>query len=260
MLPAQHVAELTAKRRSGSFVELVMRTARPFEAEPGQFVQVRCDGPGLILRRPYSIYGLHGNSISLLVREVGAGSTWLCAQETGHEIDLLGPLGRGFTLHRKGLQALIAGGTGIATIRFLASRLKGLGEDAVVFWGLECEDECGDLSSELKEDVDLRLATMDGSAGCPGSVVELFKASGAERFKSIYACGPRGMLASLAESIASEALANLQVCMEERMACGVGACRGCAVPASSPRGGHLTACKDGPVFSGRELDWRRMNG
>lgn len=260
MLPGKHGAEVTGRRRAGSFVELVMEVRGPFEAEPGQFVQVRCDGPGLILRRPYSIYGLRGNSLSLLVREVGPGSAWLCAAGVGQAIDLLGPLGRGFTLPNGGRHALVAGGTGIAPLSFLASRIKERDGDAVVFWGLDRGDECGDLYGELESEFDLRMATMDGSAGYTGSALALFEASGAERFTNIYACGPRGMLAGLAESIGSEALVRLQVCMEERMACGVGACRGCVVPAASPQGGYLTACKDGPVFGGRELDWQRIKG
>jgi dihydroorotate dehydrogenase electron transfer subunit len=249
-----------ARRQCGCFVELTMEMGEPFAAAPGQFVHVRCEVPGLILRRPYSLYDVRKGSASLLIREVGAGSAWLCAVEEGCELDMLGPLGRGFSMSAGGRHALIAGGTGIAAIRFLATRLMELDGDTVVFWGVEGEKECGGLHGALDGEFDLRLATMDGSAGYAGNVIELFRASGTEGFTGIYACGPRGMLAGLAECIGSEGLARLQVCMEERMACGVGACRGCAVPVSSPPGGYLTACKDGPVFTGRELDWRRING
>jgi dihydroorotate dehydrogenase electron transfer subunit len=259
-LSGHYRAEVRARKQLGCFVELVLGIDGCFIAEPGQFVHVRCGSPGLILRRPYSLYDVRQGAVSLLVREVGAGSSWLCALDVGSELDLLGPLGRGFALPKHGRNALIAGGTGIATIRFLASRLQELGGDAVVFWGVGREDECGDLYEALKGELDLRIATMDGSAGYEGSVLALFGAEGAQEFTHIYACGPRGMLAGLAESIDSEALAYLQVCMEERMACGIGACRGCVVPAASPVGGYLTVCKDGPVFNGRELDWRRING
>jgi len=249
-----------ARKRFGCFVEVVLETSGDFAAEPGQFVHVRCESPGLILRRPYSLYDVRQGTASLLVREVGAGSAWLCAVDVGYELDLLGPLGRGFDLTGQGSHALIAGGTGIATIRFLAQRLQEAGGDTTVFWGVEGEEECGDLHKALASEFNLHLATMDGSAGYEGSVLELFMAEGARANANIYACGPRGMLAGLAESIGSETLAYLQVCMEERMACGIGACRGCVVPAAVPDGGYLTVCRDGPVFEGRELDWQRING
>jgi len=253
------VAKVLAKKRFGRFVEVVMETKGGFDAVPGQFVHVRCESPGLILRRPYSLYDIRQDSASLLVREVGAGSAWLCAVDVGYELDLLGPTGRGFTLQEHGRNALIAGGTGIATMHFLAQRLRESGEEPTVFWGVEGEEECGDLYKELSGEFDLRMATMDGSLGYEGSVLELFVAEGVREPANIYACGPRGMLTGLAESIGSESLAYLQVCMEERMACGIGACRGCVVPAAEPAGGYLTVCRDGPVFEGRELDWRRIN-
>lgn len=254
-------AEVLARKRFGCFVEVVMETGDDFSAEPGQFVHVRCEGSGLILRRPYSLYDVRRGTASLLVREVGAGSAWLCAVDVGYELDIMGPLGRGFTLAERGGQALVAGGTGIAAMRFLARRLSACGDDPTVFWGVEGEKECGDLHEALAHEFDLRMATMDGSVGYQGSVVELFLAEGThESAKTIYACGPRGMLVCLAESIGSEACAKLQVSMEERMACGIGACRGCAVPAAGPVGGYVMVCKDGPVFEGRELDWQRISG
>lgn len=259
-MSGRQVAKVLARKRFGCFVEIVMRMGGDFDAEPGQFVHVRCDGPGLILRRPYSLYDVRHGTASLLVREVGAGSSWLCAVDVGCEIDLMGPLGRGFTVKERGRHALIAGGTGIATMRFLARRLRESGGDTTVFWGVEGEVECRDLYEELSDEFDLRMATMDGSMGYQGNVIELFMAERAHEAANIYACGPRGMLAGLAESIGSEILEYLQVSMEERMACGIGACRGCAVPAASQAGGYLTVCRDGPVFEGRELDWRRING
>ncbi|MBN2027785.1 MAG: dihydroorotate dehydrogenase electron transfer subunit [Actinobacteria bacterium] len=259
-MSGHHEVKVLARRRYGCFVEVVMEASADFTAEPGQFVHVCCEGPGLILRRPYSLYGVRHGTVSLLVREVGAGSAWLCAVDVGYEIDLLGPLGRGFTVKGRGRHALIAGGTGMATMRFLASRLLEYGEDTTVFWGVDGEEECGGLDAKLAGEFDLHMATMDGSLGYRGSVLDCFLAKGAREYDFIYACGPRGMLAGLAEINARGTMADLQVCMEERMACGIGACRGCVVPAASPAGGYLTVCRDGPVFDGRELDWQRING
>jgi dihydroorotate dehydrogenase electron transfer subunit len=173
-------------------------------------------------------------------------------------LDLLGPLGRGFTLPDEGKSFLVAGGAGIAPLHFLANRMIENGMRPVVFWGEEADDEYGDLPCQLGEEMELHLACMDGSGDHEGSVVGMFEELNGGGIGGVYACGPRGMLAALAAVVGEEGLADLQVSMEERMACGVGACRGCVVPAVEPSGGYLTACKDGPVFFGRELDWRRI--
>jgi dihydroorotate dehydrogenase electron transfer subunit len=256
----RYTGEIIASRPFGRCVELVLETAARFDAEPGQFVHVRCEGAGLILRRPYSICHAGEGAVSLLVQVVGAGSAWLAAAEVGSRLDVLGPLGRGFNTEASGRYTLIAGGAGIAPIRFLASRLRDQGRETVVFWGMETVDEYRGLSDVLMGECDLRLVSMDGSAGCTGNVIDTFKRSERGDIANICACGPRGMLSALAECIDEDTLACLQVCMEERMACGIGACRGCAVPAVSPRGGYLAVCKDGPVFWGRELDWKRLSG
>jgi dihydroorotate dehydrogenase electron transfer subunit len=259
-LPRRYTAEITAKRVFGCLVELELESKTSLEAEPGQFIHIRCEREGLILRRPYSLAGARGNTVSILVREVGAGSSWLCAAEQGQKLDIMGPLGKGFTIEDGDRHGLIAGGTGIAPLRFLAGLLAKRGVEATLFWGLDSEKEYHGLADELAKEYDLRLATMDGSAGSAGNVVDLLRDRGMDRFERIYACGPRGMLAAIAENITSATFAEVQVCMEERMACGVGACRGCVVPAASPPGSYLTACKDGPVFRGRELDWSRIDG
>jgi dihydroorotate dehydrogenase electron transfer subunit len=259
-LPGRYTAEIVARREFGKLVELRLEMGAPVVADPGQFFHVRCEKPGLVLRRPYSLAGANGSTASIMVREVGAGSAWLCAAEVGQKLDIMGPLGRGFVIAGEGRHVLIAGGTGVAPMIFLASRLRERGMEATLFWGVESEDKYRGLAGELEKEFDLRLATMDGSAGTAGNVIDLLEETGTEDLERIYACGPRRMLAAIAESINSTALAEVQVCMEERMACGVGACRGCVVPSSSPDGAYLAACADGPVFWGRELDWERING
>ncbi|MDD3718442.1 MAG: hypothetical protein PHP28_07255 [Actinomycetota bacterium] len=259
-MPGRYKAEVVARRRFGTLVELALETGSAIDAEPGQFIHVRCDKEGLILRRPYSLSGMAGSVVNIMVREVGAGSAWLCASEIGQELDIMGPLGRGFSIDGGSRHGLVAGGTGIAPMRFLADRLRRLGLEETLYWGVEGEAEYGGLALELAKECDLLFATMDGSAGEKGNVVDMLLDAGVEGLDGIYACGPRGMLTALAESLNDETLAAMQVCMEERMACGVGACRGCVVPASPPRRGYLTVCRDGPVFRGRELDWERIRG
>ncbi len=259
-MPARYTVEITARRSFGRMEKIEFAVDKTFKAEPGQFVHVRCEKQELILRRPYSLCEAGKDTASIMVRDVGAGSAWLCATKAGQTLDIMGPMGRGFSIEGGGMHALIAGGTGVAPMIFLASRLESMGGEATLFWGVESEDEYEGLAGELGAVLDLRLATMDGGSGFAGSAVDLYMEAPTDGAASIYACGPRGMLAALAESIDSEELAGLQVCMEERMACGIGACRGCVVPAAAPPGSYLAACRDGPVFRGGELDWKRMRG
>jgi dihydroorotate dehydrogenase electron transfer subunit len=99
---------------------------------------------------------------------------------------------------------------------------------------------------------------MDGSMGFQGDVLGLFKDSGLVGCDGIYACGPKGMLIDLAETIDRKKYRTFQVSLEERMACGVGACRGCVVEAALPAGSYLTVCRDGPVFEAGEIAWKRL--
>ena len=257
-MPGRFMAPVVASRTFGCASELVVEVPPSFHAEPGQFVQVLCGGPGNLLRRPYSLFAADRGTASLLVREVGAGSAWLRSRRAGEELDLLGPLGRGFALEGAGSRLLVAGGMGIVPLRFLASRIRERGEEAALYWGMESREEYGDLPGLLQGEFNLHLATMDGSAGRRGSVLDLFRAAYGGEHAAVYACGPRAMLAGLAATMGGAGDAALQVCMEERMACGVGACRGCAVPARDPEGGYLTVCRDGPVFHAAELDWGRI--
>jgi dihydroorotate dehydrogenase electron transfer subunit len=253
------IAEVIARRSFGRCVELVLEVPASFKAEPGQFIHIHCGAPGLILRRPYSLFYVRDGKASLLVRDVGTGSAWLCGRDVGDRIDFLGPLGRGFRVkYEKSNHLLLAGGTGIAPIRYLAATMKDRDIEATVLWGVESEDEFRGLAGMLERECELRMATIDGSMGYEGNVIGLFKTCGIDEYKCLYACGPRRMLAALAETIDRDEIAALQVSLEERMACGMGACRGCVVPAAEPDGGYLAACKDGPVFFGSELDWRRL--
>lgn len=258
-MPGRFVAPIVGKRDHGCVTELVMETPVSFQAEPGQFVHVHCGGgSGRILRRPYSLYDVRDNTAALLVRVVGTGSEWLAVREAGESIDFLGPLGRGFSAASSGRYALVAGGTGLAPLRFLERHMRALGVEVVMYWGMDRGDDYGGLPGLLEREMDLRPASLDGTLGFKGGVLDLFYAGESGDFDGVYACGPRGMLTGLAETIRSRGYDPFQVSLEERMACGVGACRGCAVPSVVPAGGYLMVCGDGPVFNGREIDWKRV--
>lgn len=234
------------------------------EAAPGQFVMVQIGAePSPLLRRPFSIFGLIGQrekleGIELLIKVVGPGTTRLAALRPGQRLDLLGPLGRGFRVAPgSSLIYLAAGGVGVAPIHFLAADLVALGIDAGrcrVFIGgqsradLLCQDEFKALGMPVT------ITTDDGSAGDQCLVTDPLDIAIQEQIPDwVYACGPPGMLACVA-GIAESHQVACQVSIETMMACGLGACLGCAVKSRSQKDAYLHACMDGPVFDATEIE------
>ncbi len=207
---------------------------------PGQFVMVGC--PGAFLRRPISVSGVAGRCMRLVVRVVGKGTRALASLRRNERVSVLGPLGRAFA---ESLSApiLVAGGIGVAPLLFLAQHLQTRGESFSFLYG---ERTAGYLiSSELLPDC-VELATDDGSAGFAGTVVELLAQHSPG---DVVACGPWEMLRQVA-SIAKSWGRRAFVFLEQRMACGIGACQGCVVETT---GGYRRVCTDGPVFPAEEV-------
>jgi dihydroorotate dehydrogenase electron transfer subunit len=230
---------------------------------PGQFVNVRVSGKDRtdpLLRIPLGIHFIREKSIGLLFKKVGAGTRILSGKEPGQRISLLAPLGKGFD--RKNILSgdrkkafIVAGGHGIAPLYSLAESFVSDGKEIVFFTGvntasqLMCTDELRSLG------VNVRIASIDGSVGEKGTVVDLLEESipGADNGAEIFACGPKGMLRAVARFCAGRGL-PAQVSMDEYMACGIGACLGCAV---RTKNGYKLACKDGPVFRADEVLWEK---
>jgi dihydroorotate dehydrogenase electron transfer subunit len=231
-------------------------------AVPGQFVmvQVRNDVEPL-LRRPFSIAGLVGQpgavrGIELLIKVVGQGTTQLSRLAMGERVDILGPLGRGFKVnpgHRRSY--LAAGGIGVAPIRFLARTLLARGMDPSgcrIFLGGQSQSDllCRAEFESLK--VQVTITTDDGSAGDQCLITDPLEIAMQDaKPDMVYACGPHGMLACII-GIARRARAACQVSIETLMACGLGACLGCAVDRVDQKG-YWHACTDGPVFNARDI-------
>jgi dihydroorotate dehydrogenase electron transfer subunit len=229
------------------------------EAVPGQFVMVRpAERPGPLLRRPYSIFNhieAQGSTvgIELLVKVVGAGTRQLCDLAGGAPVDVLGPLGRGFRipLHMK-RAVLVAGGIGAAPIYFLALTMvkNGLPVDRQrVYLGARSDKELLCIADFEALGYNVTCTTDDGSAGDQCLITDPVEALvAAHRPDIVFACGPPAMLACLGGIVEKHQLA-CQVSIETMMACGVGACLGCAVPQRRSTA-YFHACQDGPVF-----DW-----
>ncbi len=238
---------------------------------PGQFFQLRIgrEGEGFFLRRPFAPSEYLPDGFAFVYALVGEGTRRLSGLPPGYEVKVLAPLGRGYTLLQRGERAVVmGGGCGAPSVLPLVRRLRGEGVETLVYLGAR---SAGMLLEEggFKECAhELSVATDDGSRGVRGNPVALFRedcggASGilTEGVKRIYACGPLAMLRAAAEA-ADEMGIPCEVSLEERMACGFGACMGCVVPMAADgenaAARYRRVCHDGPVFEAKELDWRAI--
>ncbi len=220
-------------------------------AQPGQFVQAAANG--FFLRRPISICEIYDDSIRLVFEVRGKGTEALSALNAGDNIDLIAPLGKGFTVLEGKKAVCVGGGIGTPPMLSIASRY---GKNARVISGFRSADAVilqKDLAGAGCETV---LCTDDGSAGIHGLVtVPLEEILKTDKPDIIYACGPMPMLKGVA-LLAKEYDVKCEVSLEQRMACGVGACLVCAC--KTVRNGEQIlshVCKDGPVFDSGEVDF-----
>jgi dihydroorotate dehydrogenase electron transfer subunit len=239
----------------GNFYRLVLESKSiAAAAVPGQFLNIRVEqGTDFLLRRPLSIHEIKKNSVSIIYKTVGRGTGKLSLKKPKESLDVIGPLGKGYTLS-DGKAVLVGGGTGVASLKFLAADLINKQQAAVVVMiGARTREEvlCGNEFSELGCKVE--ICTEDGTLGFKGMVTSLLKqylsVMGAHP-RVVYACGPMPMLKEVGR-LTSHFRIPCEVSLEEHMGCGVGACMGCVVPARN--GGYLRVCKDGPVFDAREV-------
>lgn len=221
-------------------------------AKAGQFISVYCNDGSRLLPRPISICEIdrEDGAIRIVYRVAGEGTKEFSVLHTGDQLEVLGPLGNGFPKKNK-KAFLIGGGIGIPPMLQLAKEL-----DCEKQMVLGYRDELF-LADELKRYGEVYIATEDGSVGTTGNVLDAIRENGLDA-EVIYACGPTPMLRALKEY----ALANNIECwisMEERMACGIGACLAC-VCKSKNKDGHTNVknkriCKEGPVFLAQEVEF-----
>lgn len=232
---------------------------------PGQFVSLRV-GNGLVplLRRPLSIFKTDpkAGAVGLLYRVVGTGTRLLSGMKAGEFLDLIGPLGRGFSSPGEmGQAVIVAGGLGVAPLFFLTQVLSGRGVAVQFLQGakesgqLLCCDELRSMGAEL------HVSTDDGSRGWHGFVTELLaeileKGGLDPQTTAIFATGPEPMMKRIA-ALARQHQLPAQFSLERHMACGLGVCLGCVVPCLSEDGDpvYRRVCADGPVFDLQEIAW-----
>jgi dihydroorotate dehydrogenase electron transfer subunit len=228
------------------------------ECEPGQFVHIRIGNENEpLLRRPLSLYDANRKTgiISLLYKVVGKGTRLLTRLEAGDYLNIMGPLGTGFTLPDKPSRViLVGGGLGIAPLVYLARRLKALECKVTVLYGVENKEQLAAAERLTSFEAACLPATIDGSAGYKGLVTGLLQDElKACNFDFIYTCGPEPMMAEAARLAKEHSLPG-EVSLEEAMACGIGACLGCARKLKDKSEGYVKVCKDGPVFNLNEVE------
>lgn len=232
------------------------------QAKVGQFVMIKPNSNDYthdpLLRRPLGIADVNGDRFSLVYMVVGKGTKLLSEYSENSTIEFSAPVGNYFTLNSNKRVALVAGGIGIAPVYWLAKTLKESGCVVDLYYGGRTVDDVV-LLEELKENTDhLIVTTDDGSAGIKGFVTIPFKEN-VDTYDMVYTCGPKGMLQVVSE-ICIAAGIPVEVSLDERMACGVGACLGCIIYVKE--GDQIVqkrCCVEGPVFDGYKIAWDKLS-
>lgn len=267
----RRTCEVLSLRRSGAYHALTLVAPEIAEsARPGQFVEIGVPaGRDFLLRRPFSIHrtsrrGGWAGTLEIIFDVVGPGTAWMGDLRPHETIDVIGPLGRSFRYPRSPEPCLlVGGGYGTAPLHFLADELRARSNRVAMIVGARDHDRVLKPVESKRLGSPVLIATEDGSTGERGLVTdflpEMLERTGA---RAVYACGPNAMLREVAERCARAGVA-CQVAVEELMACGLGVCWTCAVPALARDGRgwwNVRACVEGPVFDARRVWWSRWLG
>jgi dihydroorotate dehydrogenase electron transfer subunit len=245
--------------------------------QPGQFITVRCGD--FTLRRPLSVHQVSSREVALLFKVAGQGTLWLSQRQTGEKIDILGPLGKGFSIPpTKSGQSkhllLVAGGIGIAPLAFLMQHVlrlcsgQALSQHQVtLIHGASTAAQLYPNSCQLTaisyQRVQFIPVTEDGSMGQKGRATDILP-DFLDWADQVYACGPVDMYKAMAEMSwrvpilsgrRNLKLMKCQVSLEVRMGCGFGACYGCTI---NTKKGLKQVCRDGPVFELDDIIWQEV--
>lgn len=223
------------------------------EAKPGQFISIYSNDSSRLLPRPISICEVDREfrSIRVVYRVVGAGTEEFSHLKAGQRVSVMGPLGNGYTLKQEGRALLVAGGIGIPPMLELAKNLD-CEKDIVLGY----KDSQTFLASELEDYGNVYIAIEDGSVGTKGNVMDAIRQHGLTADK-IYSCGPTPMLRAVKDFSVEKSI-ECEISLEEKMACGIGACLACVCKSKDVDAhthvNNKRICKDGPVFNALEVE------
>ena len=241
----------------------VLLKAEPVEGElpecrPGQFAQLQTGGA--LLRRPISIHNVEGGRVWFLIQTVGEGTRWFQTLRVGDRLNAVMPLGRGFSVPEPGGRVLlVGGGVGVAPLLFQGRTLRAQGVDFAFLLGARTGSMLLQLE-EFRRVGPVFITTEDGSVGERGFVTQHSIVEKSEKrkeksgedvsgFTLVQTCGPTPMMRAVAQMARERGIA-CEVSLENRMACGIGACLCCV---TETREGHKCVCTDGPVFRSEDL-------
>lgn len=252
----ENAVVISQERIGTGIFSMWLRTEKAADyAKPGQFINVYCGDQSRLLPRPISICEAdqEKKALRIVYRVAGKGTQEFSGLREGDSVKILGPLGNGFPMERmkEGMKAfLIGGGIGIPPMVELSKQLRG--EKQII---LGYRDELF-LTEDLEKNGAVYIATEDGSRGTKGNVLDAIAENGLTA-DIIYACGPSPMLRALKDYAEKQGI-ECWLSLEERMACGVGACLGCVCKSkeidSHSHVHNKRVCKDGPVFLSSEVE------
>ena len=263
----QQIAEVLSYKKMGDEYHLLTIVAPEIAetAKPGQFVNLRPPADrAFILRRPFSIYRVNRRGDWAATIEVvfdirGGGTAALASLRPHDLVDVVGPIGRPFTMPtRQNSCLLVGGGVGAVPMFFLAEELRAAGKRVDILWGASTSTRLVNAIDAKRLGAMTAFTTDDGSEGHHGFVTDLLPEM-VERCGSevIYACGPNQMLAAVTKFALRKRI-PVQVCMEALMGCGFGICMTCIQPVWNKDGTdvmNVRTCVDGPVFNGVRIAW-----
>jgi dihydroorotate dehydrogenase electron transfer subunit len=261
-MPIDRKAKILEARSWGDFHLLTIESPSVGRnARPGQFVMVRVtDAPFPLLRRPLSLHDAGPAGIKLFFKTAGVGTEILARKKPGDPVDVLGPLGKGYTVapEIRGKTAyLVGGGRGIAPLFFLGREVSALGARVTVLYGGRCGADIPLRDEFEAAGLAVLCSTDDGSFGFKGLVTGLL---GRELDRSpadrLFVCGPDAMMKAVS-GMARERGIPAEFSLESMMGCGIGACWGCVHRIRNGNGeGWVKICEEGPVFPGERIVWQ----
>ena len=261
----QITATIISNKRIGVYHQLLLEIGEAVRfAKPGNFIAISVGGDysRMILRRAFAISRIADRgeyrAVELIVAPNGAGSSWLCAQPSGVELDVVVPLGTAFKVPTEPVSALlIGGGYGSAPLFGLAEVLRERGCRVNMLLGASTASKIYAPLEGKRSVNSLKIYTEDGTGGEVGRVTEpIPDLIRDQQIKVIYSCGPMPMLAAISKIAIEHDVAH-QCAVEESMACGVGICMTCVLPVKDSHGEvkMMRSCIDGPVMDGEFVMW-----
>jgi dihydroorotate dehydrogenase electron transfer subunit len=257
MIKQQHMKLVKQEEIAQDIFEMVLEGSLVDEMnEPGQFVNIKvAEGDTPLLRRPISICEVdrEKKQFTMLYRAEGKGTTILSKRRVGEEVDILGPLGNGFPVEAAQVgdtALLVGGGIGVPPLYELSKKLVEKGVKVVHVLGFQTKDVVF-YEEKFQQLGNTYIATVDGTHGTKGFVTNVIEEQGIT-FDVLYSCGPTPMLRALEQNYSHK---QVYISLEERMACGIGACFACVCHKQDDPNGHTykKVCTDGPVFKAGEV-------